>query len=155
MIPVGIAAWKRPTWLPLAFLLVGVLWTTVRANWVLSDALPGTLEQRDIQLQGAVADIPQPTEHGVRLLFDISDARLQGQAVSVPRRILLSSYGEQSFNVGERWQVVARLKRPHGFQNPGGFDYERYLFQSRIRATGYIRGLTPPQRLPEIGRAHV
>ena len=148
MLPLGIAVWKRPTWLPLAFLVVGVLWTTVRANWVLSDALPGTLEQRDIQLQGAVADIPQPTERGVRLLFDVSDARLQGQAVSVPRRILLSSYGEQSFNVGERWQVVARLKRPHGFQNPGGFDYERYLFQSRIRATGYIRGLTPPQRLP-------
>jgi len=34
---------------------------------------------------------------------------------------------------------VGRLKRPHGFSNPGGFDYERWLFQQGIRATGYIR----------------
>ncbi|NNG12458.1 MAG: DUF4131 domain-containing protein, partial [Halobacteria archaeon] len=32
-----------------------------------------------------------------------------------------------------------RLKRPHGYANPGGFDYERWLFQQRISATGYVR----------------
>ncbi len=148
LLPVGIAAWRRPIWLPLAFLVAGVFWTTLRADWVLSDALPSELDRRDVRLQGVVADIPQPTERGTRLLFDVNEARFRGDAVAVPRRIILNSYGEQSFNVGERWQVVARLKRPHGFQNPGGFDYERYLFQSRIRATGYIRTQTAPQRLP-------
>lgn len=28
---------------------------------------------------------------------------------------------------------------PHGFANPGGFDYERWLFQQGIEATGYVR----------------
>ena len=28
---------------------------------------------------------------------------------------------------------------PYGFSNPGGFDYEAWLFQHRIRATGYVR----------------
>jgi len=39
------------------------------------------------------------------------------------------------------------LKRPHGLQNPGGFNYERWLFQQRIRATGYIKAHADNQRL--------
>ncbi|MEM7258791.1 MAG: DNA internalization-related competence protein ComEC/Rec2, partial [Pseudomonadota bacterium] len=31
------------------------------------------------------------------------------------------------------------LRAPHGFRNPGGFDYEKWLFQQRIVATGYVR----------------
>jgi competence protein ComEC len=33
---------------------------------------------------------------------------------------------------------MVKLKRPRGFRNPGGFDYERWLFQQRLRATGYV-----------------
>ncbi|MFQ5546021.1 MAG: DNA internalization-related competence protein ComEC/Rec2 [Acidiferrobacterales bacterium] len=44
--------------------------------------------------------------------------------------------------------MTVRLKRPHGFQNPGGFDYEGYLFQQRIRATGYVRSHKPAELLP-------
>jgi competence protein ComEC len=36
-----------------------------------------------------------------------------------------------------------RLKRPHGNLNPHGFDYEAWLFERGIRATGYVR---PAQR---------
>ena len=32
-----------------------------------------------------------------------------------------------------------RLKRPHGYANPGGFDYERWLFQQNLVARGYVR----------------
>ena len=41
--------------------------------------------------------------------------------------------------LGERWQLAVRMKRPHGNANPGGFDYERWLFQQGIAATGYVR----------------
>lgn len=34
--------------------------------------------------------------------------------------------------------MAVRLKRPHGFANPGSFDYEAYLFSHRIGATGYV-----------------
>ncbi|MSR12291.1 MAG: DUF4131 domain-containing protein [Gammaproteobacteria bacterium] len=40
---------------------------------------------------------------------------------------------------GQRWQLLVRLNRPHGFANPGGFDYEAWLFQQRISAKGYVR----------------
>ncbi|MQY50907.1 DNA internalization-related competence protein ComEC/Rec2 [Rhodocyclus gracilis] len=48
---------------------------------------------------------------------------------------------------GERWRFTVRLKRPHGGANPGGFDYEASLFERGIRATGYVRSRSPPQRL--------
>ena len=32
-----------------------------------------------------------------------------------------------------------RLKPPYGSLNPGGFDYEKWLFQEGIGATGYVR----------------
>ena len=34
---------------------------------------------------------------------------------------------------------IVRLKRPNGFMNPGGRDYEASLFQQGINATGYIK----------------
>jgi competence protein ComEC len=32
-----------------------------------------------------------------------------------------------------------RLQRPHGNANPGGFDYEAWLLEQGVRATGYVR----------------
>ncbi len=41
---------------------------------------------------------------------------------------------------GERWQFTVRLWRPHGFANPSGFDYEAWLLERGVRATGSVRG---------------
>ena len=40
---------------------------------------------------------------------------------------------------GEKWRLRVRLKPPHGSMNPGGFDYQRWLFIKDIDATGYVR----------------
>jgi competence protein ComEC len=45
-------------------------------------------------------------------------------------------------HAGERWLLNLRLKRPHGGANPHGFDYEAWLLERGIRATGYVR---PPR----------
>ncbi|MBK7120678.1 MAG: ComEC family DNA internalization-related competence protein [Comamonadaceae bacterium] len=47
-------------------------------------------------------------------------------------------------------QMTVRLKAPHGNLNPHGFDYELWLWEQGLQATGYVRsGLKdlPPQRL--------
>ena len=51
---------------------------------------------------------------------------------------------------GERWQLTVRLKAPHGNLNPHGFDYELWLWEQGLQATGYVRAGPsdpPPQRL--------
>lgn len=40
---------------------------------------------------------------------------------------------------GERWEMTLRLKAPHGSRNPFGFDYELWLWEQGVQATGYVR----------------
>ncbi|MFQ6023494.1 MAG: DNA internalization-related competence protein ComEC/Rec2 [Acidiferrobacterales bacterium] len=147
VVPLGWLSLQRPHWSPALIFVAGIFWVTLRAGWILGDALPVEVEGRDLELEGYIADIAQKTDRGVRFEFDVTRASHDGRVVKIPRKVLLNSYDQgRDFSVGERWRFVARLKRPHGFQNPGGFDYEGFLFRKRIRATGYIRE-TPPRTL--------
>src|SRR5439155_18805454 len=92
---------------------------------------------------GVVAGLPQTVERGVRFDFAV-----ESPETGVPRRIVLSSYGGFAQNnfqgvlpvrAGERWRFTVRLRRPHGSANPHGFDYEAWLLERGIRATGYVR----------------
>jgi competence protein ComEC len=42
-------------------------------------------------------------------------------------------------HAGERWLLTVRLRRPHGHLNPHGFDYEAWLLERGVGATGYVR----------------
>src|SRR5262249_53716628 len=53
---------------------------------------------------------------------------------------------------GERWQLLVRLKRPHGTVNPHGFDVEAWLLENGLRATGYVRDADANQPLGFAGR---
>lgn len=146
----------RRRYQPLAVLgaaLLGFAWAGGLAHWRLADALPAEWEGRDIELTGVVAELPQRFERGVRFTFEVDRA-----IAPVPSRIALSWYrqieaepdeegGEEAApagtlplpHAGERWRFLVRLKRPHGNVNPHGFDYEAWLFERGIRATGYVR----------------
>lgn len=79
--------------------------------------------------------------------FAVEKAVYENRPVTIPDKIMLSwnnghapFVGKQARNVlpGQKWQFNVRLKRPHGNANPGGFDYELWLFEQGIRATGYV-----------------
>ena len=99
-----------------------------------------------MSLTGVVAGLPQPFERGVRFDFDVE--RVEPAAARLPRRIALAWYNGASreefqdiapIRAGERWRFTVRLRRPHGSVNPHGFDYESWLLQRGIGATGYVR----------------
>ncbi|NOX70970.1 MAG: DNA internalization-related competence protein ComEC/Rec2 [Gammaproteobacteria bacterium] len=61
-------------------------------------------------------------------------------ANELPKKIRLSWYDAPEMPViGECWALKVRLRRPRGFSNPVGFDYEGWLFRQGIGATGYVR----------------
>lgn len=133
-------AFRHANMVLLAFAL-GFGWAAWRADLRLADELRGDLEGVDVEIHGFVAELPQLMDEGVRFRFDV-DTSIEG----VPRRILLSWYRPRGAEVeppqvrpGERWRFVVRLKRPHGFSNPGGFDYEAWLLERGLRATGHVR----------------
>ena len=55
----------------------------------------------------------------------------------IPGRVLLSAVGPDVFQYGDYVQFRARLAKPRNFNNPGGFDYRKYLRRQEIfyRAT--------------------
>jgi competence protein ComEC len=142
------------------FLGAGFLWATAFAQWRMADVLPHEWEGRDIQLIGVVAELPQDNKHSLRFAFDVEQV-LTKDAV-VPARISLAWYKERNehadtsqsalprIHAGERWQITARLKRPHGTVNPHGFDFEEWAVERNIRATGYIRKADDNLRLNEM-----
>jgi competence protein ComEC len=127
----------------------GFLWAAGLAHWRMQDALPPAWEGRDIELTGVVASLPQPYERSARFEFDVEQVLTAGAVV--PARIGLSWWGRAGelpeVHAGERWRLTVRVKRPHGTANPHGFDYEAWLLERGVRATGYVRPRSSPQRV--------
>src|SRR5690242_13838985 len=101
----------------------------------MDERLPPALEGRDLAVVGVVASLPAASERGVRFDFDVESAE-----APLPGRILLAWYDAAAeVHPGERWSFTVRLRRPHGGVNPHGFDYEAWLLERGIGATGYVR----------------
>ncbi len=105
--------------------------------------LPQTLAGLDVVVTGTVINLPQPGEVAARFLFRVKT----GPEPLRGARILLRDYDELAISGGQRWQFTVRLQPPRGLANPGTFDYEAWLLQQRIRATGYVRDPDTAQRL--------
>lgn len=133
----------------LAFAAVGL-----RAHTFAAGALEPALEGRDLVLTGVVAAMPQRGEEGLRFRLAVESARLADREVRIPPRVQLGWYHgampgagglmelqrpSAQLRPGERWQLAARLKAPHGHFNPHGFDYELWLWEQGVQATGYVR----------------
>jgi competence protein ComEC len=139
----GWLAWRRPR---LAFVLafaLGFAWAAAHAHWRMDEWLDPALEGRDIEVRGVVSSLPALGERSVRFELDVEAA-----AAPLPRKLLLSWYAPTregapaalpEVHPGERWSFVVRLRRPHGTLNPHGFDYEAWLLERGIGATGYVR----------------
>ncbi len=126
----------------------GYLWAFGHATFIFSSGLDSGYEGRDVELEGIIASIPHPQQHGVRFEFDVKRMIVNGEEKPGPKRVRLSWYGKApDITAGEHWLLTTRLKRPHGFMNPGGFDYEGWLFRQGIRAVGYVRPKAVQTRL--------
>lgn len=142
---------------PPAFLVVGALWTLLRADLLLSSEWPAPLESRDVEVVGAVADLPERGERYLKFDLIVDRASFEGEAVDFSGRVRLRWYDAPAaaagrLKAGSRWRLRVRLKRPHGYYNPGGFDYEAYLYREGVRATGYVRSAADNTRLDRPGR---
>lgn len=134
--------------------LCGFLWAALLADARLQKELPKNAEGRDIAVLGTIDSLPHRFESGVRFNFaveqvvsvDGTDAEAIA-ATAIPPRLALSWYVHDrsgksevaDVEPGERWRLTVRLKRPHGNANPHGFDYEAWLLNHNVRATGYVR----------------
>jgi len=143
----GWLAWWRPRFTFVLAFALGFAWAAASAHWRMDEWLDPALEGRDIEVRGVVSSLPARGERSVRFELDVEEA-----AAPLPRKLLLSWYAPSpdgapaalpELHPGERWRFVVRLRRPHGTLNPHGFDYEAWLLERGIGATGYVRPGAP------------
>jgi len=148
----GFIFYFRPTQRILMALLLGYLWALMFAHSYLQHRLDNELEGEEFLIRGKIVDIVEQGEQSARFNFVIDEyvgaAYLNRQ--TLPRKLRLSWYhNKQIMGSGEHWQLLVKLKAPHGFINPNGFDYEKWLYQKGVHATGYVRKSASNQLMPD------
>ncbi|MGB5583630.1 MAG: DNA internalization-related competence protein ComEC/Rec2 [Gammaproteobacteria bacterium] len=123
----------------LTVFMFGMVWAQLHATDYLTHVLPETLAGKDILITGRIDDIPVSDATVQRFIVDVDKLESDHDALPSPQRIKLSWYYGEPVRAGETWRFKVRLKPPHGFMNPGGFDYEAWLMQNGIHASGYVR----------------
>lgn len=136
-----VVRYKHPVLLLFLFFLSGYCWALVYAQFHLQQHLAKELVGKDILVTGYVTGLPANKQRSISFEFNIEQLTNNDRSVISPGYVKLSWFGDAipEVNPGDQWQLVVRLKPPHGFMNPGVFDYEKWLFQKGIRATGYVR----------------
>ncbi|MBC3808790.1 DNA internalization-related competence protein ComEC/Rec2 [Undibacterium seohonense] len=145
----------------------GFCWASLLAHYQLRQELPAEWEGRDLVVQGVIDQLPGSTANGTRFTFTVeryllpasasaiassdqeeiqAQSRIQASTDNFPKRLALGWFDDAdgkvdtpSLQPGQRWQLRVRLKRPHGNANPNGFDYEAWLLEQGLRATGSVR----------------
>ncbi len=162
LLPVAsIISTRLPRWLRTALVLTlavlaGLGWSGWQAQDYLQHRLPESLAGKDMLLSGVVSSMVENSNTRGRRIsrfeFTVEDEAVRAASLpeTFPRHLRISWYYGKTVKPGERWQLLLRLKPPHGFINPGGFDYEAWLYQRGIHATGYVRKSADNRRLPEL-----
>jgi len=123
--------------------LLGFFYAAWRAETRLAETLPRHWEGRDVGVTGRVVGLPESTPNGLRFVLDVGQVNTPGAVL--PERIQLGWFARVDAPIpvlagGACINVMARLYRPHGAINPGGFDYDAWLLERGIGATGSVVG---------------
>jgi competence protein ComEC len=153
--------WRNACLIAAAFIL-GFTYAAWRADARLQYVLPAAFENRNIEVTGFVRGLPMQGEDGTRFLFEVESNEAEIQ--KFPRIVQLSWMAVDASKrgpaaapppplwAGQRWTLVARLKRPHGNANFRGRDAEAALLARNIRATGYVSMPESARRMPANAR---
>lgn len=156
----GICLWLAASrfWLKgvMGALGLGLCWGIGFGLYRLDSLLPEPLEEVDFWVTGKLTGLPQRNGRAQQAVFKIERSCLDLVIADCDphnkffssRLILLNYYGKDTLAPGQRWRWRVRLNRPHGFANPGGFDYEGWLLMQGFAAKGYVRETSLNQRLP-------
>ena len=94
--------------------------------------------QQKWHITGTVDSRPVPRSNRLTFLMTVERIDAAGVSRSVTGKIRVTAVGTgRGFYRGDRISFESRIREPHNFNNPGGFDYKRYLALQGVWATAY------------------
>lgn len=148
-------------WLiPVLGFFIGGAWGVFSGYGLLDNQLADDLVGKDILVNGQIVDLPITDGRRQRIILAIQSARYLDNSTVIadfPARIQISWYDKDApiLRSGESWQFQVRLKRPRGFVNPGGFDYQVWLLRRDIGGVGYVRTSSSNQLIGVAGNWNI
>jgi competence protein ComEC len=140
--------WQRAASLCCLGFCLGLGWSAWSHHQALSQRVGDMPAGEAVRLQVRVVGDPVSLSGAPQ---QIPASRFRARVVEAPpalrgqlegRDLRLSWYGAPSLVRGELWDLSAVVRRPWGYANPAGFDYERWLLGSRVQGTGFVRAGT-------------
>lgn len=149
LLATALGLFKRPrVCRPLAALCVGILYAHLHTLVQFANPFPDHLVRVPLTIEGRIASLPADLGKARRFLFQSERTVSPDGPVPFTGLVRLNWYeGGPTLKAGERWRLPVRLRPRHGLANPGGFDYERWLFEQGIEAIGTVRQGAEAQRL--------
>lgn len=127
----AVSLWRGRFQVYLCSAVFAALWACLLGAHLLDLRVSEDQDSTQIWLQGHVDDLPEVETGRTRFTFATE---------GTPRRVRVSWYDyPPALRSGDCWRLQLKLNAPHGFLNPGGFDYEGWLWRKRFGATGYVR----------------
>jgi competence protein ComEC len=155
LVPVAHGAWLLPTVAGLPLLATSArplgafglgVWVALLLQGHAIDHRPEVSPRAVWTVTAQVVSLPEADNHGQRVV--VEPIAIDGWQQRLPRRIRVAHYDDQpELAAGEVWRLPLRLRRPRGFANPTGFDYEHWLAGQRIDALAVIAESRGCQRL--------
>jgi len=151
------AAWPQVLTLVTIGLVLGVLLACMRGQQIMSQQLDPVMNGGEFLLAGEIVALPK--WQGDRWSFYVRPKIKEAvnahskQSLSNIRKVYLSwrpnqeAVSEKDLHLvpGHMHYFRMRLKRPRGFVNPGGFDYQAWMIRQGVGAQGYL--LSPPSEV--------
>jgi competence protein ComEC len=137
---VGIVLCAHPRSALLGGALCGFCWVGLAAQHDLSHRVAQCMDGEIVETSGMVVGLPKPA--ALQTQFDFVPSAITpwpACAGALPHRLRLSWFSAPTIRTGDEWQLRLRLRGIRGFQNPGGFDYERWAFTTHLDGAGSVR----------------
>ncbi len=132
----GSMAWWFGGWRGLVF-IISLCRAGFDSNIYLAETLADALTGQDIVITGTVHDFPRIFDDVQAFPLVIDPDHFSGRPL---RHVQLTWYQTtHQVRAGECWTLKVRLKPPHGYRNPAGFDRAALFFRRGVGAVGYVR----------------
>ncbi len=93
-----------------------------------------------LHVEGLLYRRPIQSPRGTKLYLKVENIYLPDALIKARGKVLISvkEYGGD-LRYGDRIRFIAKLYHPRNFNNPGGFNYRRFLACKGIWVTGYVK----------------
>jgi competence protein ComEC len=135
---------NRPTLRTIAILTLFWLLGTVLINLKLRPPFPRNhifhyAGMGRVNVEGLLYRSPIPSLRGAKLYLKVEKIHLpDGLIVAHGNALISVKQYKGNLRYGDRIRLIAKLYHPRNFNNPGGFNYQRFLAYKGIWVTGYV-----------------